>query len=620
MAASSAFPPPGSFLAAAAKAEEEERNGNVKAAKAIYEQLVGDAATRCPLAHVQLMRFLRRTEGMEAARKAFLAARKARECTFHVYVASAYMELCHNKESKVARNVFQLGMKKFGSEPGFVREFARFLSRLNDGQAMRELLQGALASPSPPPHSATMLWEELVECEQLFGDLNSLREAQEGRRKALASVASPSGAPEPEVEVWREQQDLADRFSYCGLLPCDASALPPNLEAGSAGPKEILARLRSGEDQVREAGQGAAEKAEREAKEEEARSGSGAAVPSAAAARAAAAARTGADTGAGAGSAAAAAAAAAVGAQVAAGVKAEPQESSLPPPLPASVSLSQGIGPAPPSVSSLSAALAAAAAVLMPREGAAGAGGAAAAGAAGAAGAATEGGEEAISRRVKEEAGGGDGPDAVVGDGATAGAGGVKEGGEKGGGEREGAAGATGVKTHQFVASAAVEWKPGSGRKHGIAASSKLLEGLPRSLAHFVSQLPPPVPGPYPDVDFIMSLVIQAELPPEALAAKSGGLHRTAPPGMATGAPGPGGRTGGAMPLAGSKRKEQEEEEIANAEARARNPPPVRDIFRLRQLQRARAGSSVTGSLSGGAGGTGGGTASGSDRFSGGSM
>ncbi|CAI7904878.1 unnamed protein product, partial [Closterium sp. NIES-53] len=550
-----------SFLAAAAKAEEEERNGNVKAAKAVYEQLAGDAATRCPLAHIQLMRFLRRTEGMEAARKAFLAARKARECSFHVYVASAYMELCHNKESKVARNVFQLGMKKFGSEPGFVREFARFLSHLNDGQAMRELLQGALASPSLPPHSAPMLWEELVECEQLFGDLTSLiklqplpipsrpflsilpvslspsLQAQEGRRKALASVASPGGAAEPEVEVWREQQDLVDRFSYCGLLPCDPSALPPNLEAGSAGPEAIQARQRSGEAQVRETGQAAAERAEREAKEQEARNGTSAAAPAAAA-----------STAAGAAAAAAAQIAAVAGVQrdsvSKAGVKAERQESPLPPPLPPSVSLSQGIGPAPPAVSSLSAALAAAAAVLMPREGAAGAGGAA--------GAATEAGgkgnvkEEATSRRVKEEAEGGERPGAAVG-------------------ERR-------------------------GRR------------------------------PYPDVDFIMSLVIQAELPPEALAAKSGGLHRNAPPGMAPGAPGPGGGTGGTMPLAGSKRKEQEEEEMANAEARARKPPPVRDIFRLRQLQRARAGSSGTGSLSGGAGGTGGGTASGSDRFSGGSM
>ncbi|CAI6010248.1 unnamed protein product [Closterium sp. NIES-65] len=521
-----------------------------------------------PLNCPQLMRFLRRTEGMEAARKAFLAARKARECSFHVYVASAYMELCHNKESKnmeskVARNVFQLGMKKFGSEPGFVREFARFLSRLNDGQAMRELLQGALASPSLAPHSTIMvsaqnkLWEELIECEQLFGDLNSLikvpcvcllrrleflptashsvlnslipaslslipaslslipaslsliptslslipaslslipaslsliptslslipaslslsLQAQEGRRKALALVASPGGDAEPELQVWREQRDLVDRFSYCGLLPCEASALPPNLEAGSAGPKASQARQRSVEDQVRETGQGVTERGEREAKEQEARSGTSAAGIGGTAAG------TGTSTAAG----------AAVTAQVAAGVKAEPQESSLPPPLPPTVSLSQGIGPAPPAVSSLSAALAAAAAVLMPREGAAGAGGATATGAAAggaaatgaaATGAATEGGEEAISRRVKEEAGEEEGPGAAVGadgatvgadgatvgaDGATVGAGETKEGGVKGGAERgeqqrEGAAGEAGLKTHQFVASAAVEWKPG---------------------------------------------------------------------------------------------------------------------------------------------------------------
>ncbi|CAI5475363.1 unnamed protein product [Closterium sp. Yama58-4] len=523
-----------------------------QAAKAVYEQLVGDASTRCPLAHIQLMRFLRRAEGMEAARKAFLAARKAKECTFHVYVASAYMELCqnkesklcHNKESKVSKGGREGKKRKKGKEgPGVLvpcvcgvclygavaqqgelgdyrghdewmclyrestsecnREcsfhvyvasaymelwhnkeskvskmgtearFARFLSRLNDGQAMRELLQGALASPSLPPQSAIM--------------------AQEGRRKALASVASPGGVAEPEVEVWREQQDLVDRFSYCGLLPCEASALPPNLEAGLAGPKATQARQRLGEDQVREAGQGGAERGEREAKEQETRSGTSAAGTAAGTA------------------AAAAAAAEATTAQVAAGVKAEPQES-------------------------------------------------AAAGAAAGAGGEGREKEERVSGRVKEEAEGGEESGAVASgaDGSTAGAGGAKEGGEKGGAERgeqqqqrEGTAGATGVKTHQFVASAAVEWKPGSGRKHGIAASSKLLEGLPRSLAHFVSQLPPPVPGPYPDVDFIMSLVIQAELPPEALAAKSGGLHRTTPPGLAPGA-------GGATPLAGSKRKEQE--------------------------------------------------------------
>ncbi|GJP30104.1 hypothetical protein CLOM_g22314 [Closterium sp. NIES-68] len=639
------FPPPGSFLAAAAKAEEEERDGNGQAAKALYEQLVGDEATRCPLAHIQLMRFLRRTEGMEAARKAFLAARKAPECTFQVYVASAYMELCHNKEPKVARNVFQLGMKKFGTYPSFVREFARFLSRLNDGKAMREVLQGAIASPAMPPHSLHQLWGELVECESLFGDLKSVREAQEGRRKALASAAGPGSAPEPELEARRAQRDLIDRFSYCGLLPCDASALPPDVEAGSAGLDGIQGRRRSDHNRVLEVGQGAAEGAVTTSDaemqgERVAALAAGAAAPTAGES-AQAAGGTAQAAGGTAGAAAATPAAAAVAAQASTGtgrgVKAEPQDSSA----------SQGSGAQAPDLSSLSAALAAAAAVLMPRGGTAGGAAAAAAPAPGATGAAVngekgggrQGGEirEGGQARVKEEPGGGEVPKAAAAGSAAAtaaaaaagagaaGAGGVKDAGEKGEQqEKEGAAGPTGVKTHQFVASAAVEWKPGSGRKHGIAASSKLLEGLPRSLAHFISQLPPPIPGPYPDVDFIMSLVIQAELPPEALAAKSGGLHRAAAPGMAPGAPGApgaGGGTGGGALLAGSKRKELEEEEMANAEARARKPPPVRDIFRLRQLQRARAGSSGTGSLSGGAGGTGGGgTASGSDRFSGGSM
>lgn len=50
---------------------------------------------------MQYMRFVRRTEGVEAARKIFLEARKSPGCTYHVYVASATMELCVDKDPKV---------------------------------------------------------------------------------------------------------------------------------------------------------------------------------------------------------------------------------------------------------------------------------------------------------------------------------------------------------------------------------------------------------------------------------------------------------------------------------------------------------------------------------------
>jgi len=50
---------------------------------------------------LQFIRFLRRTEGVEAARKYFLDARKSTSCTYHVYVAYATMAFCLDKDPKV---------------------------------------------------------------------------------------------------------------------------------------------------------------------------------------------------------------------------------------------------------------------------------------------------------------------------------------------------------------------------------------------------------------------------------------------------------------------------------------------------------------------------------------
>lgn len=54
--------------------------------------------------NVQFLRFLRRTEGVEAARKYFLDARKSPNCTYHVYVAYAMMAFCLDKDAKVIRD------------------------------------------------------------------------------------------------------------------------------------------------------------------------------------------------------------------------------------------------------------------------------------------------------------------------------------------------------------------------------------------------------------------------------------------------------------------------------------------------------------------------------------
>lgn len=50
---------------------------------------------------LQFLRFLRRVEGVESARKYFLEARKSPSCTYHVYIAFATMAFCLDKDPKV---------------------------------------------------------------------------------------------------------------------------------------------------------------------------------------------------------------------------------------------------------------------------------------------------------------------------------------------------------------------------------------------------------------------------------------------------------------------------------------------------------------------------------------
>lgn len=97
-------------------------------AKKTYESLLKDAANTTALSHIQVfklelpvekyldylvssevvmfdvqfIRFLRRTEGVEAARRYFLAVRNSPSCTYQVYVAYAMVAFCLDKDAKVS--------------------------------------------------------------------------------------------------------------------------------------------------------------------------------------------------------------------------------------------------------------------------------------------------------------------------------------------------------------------------------------------------------------------------------------------------------------------------------------------------------------------------------------
>jgi len=93
------------------RAEQLELAGDMDSARAAYENLVTTAPSA--LAYVHFMRFVRRVDGASAARKAFARCRKdsgvAPESAHITFIAAAHIEYFLNKESRIARKVFELG-------------------------------------------------------------------------------------------------------------------------------------------------------------------------------------------------------------------------------------------------------------------------------------------------------------------------------------------------------------------------------------------------------------------------------------------------------------------------------------------------------------------------------
>lgn len=209
---------PDSEMLKYAYAELEESRGAIQPAKKVYESLLGDGVNATALSHIQYIRFLRRTEGVEAARKYFLDARKSPNCTYHVFVAYAMMAFCLDKDPKVAHNVFEVGLKRFMHEPGYILEYADFLSRLNDDRNIRALFERALSSL--PPEESVEVWKRFTQFEQTYGDLASMLKVEQRRKEALSRTGEES-----QSALESSLQDVVSRYSFMDLWPSSSKDL-----------------------------------------------------------------------------------------------------------------------------------------------------------------------------------------------------------------------------------------------------------------------------------------------------------------------------------------------------------------------------------------------------------
>ncbi|KAI3448085.1 hypothetical protein Pfo_004750 [Paulownia fortunei] len=209
---------PDSEMLKYAYAELEESHGAAQAAKKVYECLVGDGVNATALSHIQFIRFLRRSEGVEAARRYFLDARKSPNCTYHVYVAYAMMAFCLDKDAKLAHNIFEAGLKRFMHEPSYILEYADFLCRLNDDRNIRALFERALSSL--PPDESVEVWKRFTQFEQTYGDLASMLKVEQRRKEALCRTIENG-----ESTLENSLQDVVSRYSFMDLWPCSSKDL-----------------------------------------------------------------------------------------------------------------------------------------------------------------------------------------------------------------------------------------------------------------------------------------------------------------------------------------------------------------------------------------------------------
>jgi len=182
----------------------------------IYCQLLEVPDIDPTLGYIQYMKFARRAEGMQSARKVFKKAREDKRCKHHVFVSAALMEYYCSKNKEVAFKVFELGLKKFGDNTAYIISYIDYLSHLNEDNNTRVLFERVLSSGMLDELSSVEVWNRFMEFESNIGDLPSIVKVEKRRSGILHQLREYEG---------KETALLVDRYRFLDLYPCSKQEL-----------------------------------------------------------------------------------------------------------------------------------------------------------------------------------------------------------------------------------------------------------------------------------------------------------------------------------------------------------------------------------------------------------
>ncbi|CAK5012823.1 unnamed protein product [Meloidogyne enterolobii] len=183
-----------------AYADFEEERRKYDNAKKIYDRLLSQQSVEPSLTYIQLMKFIRRTEGLKQARLVFKRAREDKRNNFH--------------EPEIAKRIFDLGLRKFSKDPEYALAYVDFLSNLNEETNTRVVFERLLNSENAlAPENSGEIWDKYLDFESQVGDLTSILNVDQRRR-----ATNPHS--EEHNSLW-----LIDRYKFLNLTPCTLDEL-----------------------------------------------------------------------------------------------------------------------------------------------------------------------------------------------------------------------------------------------------------------------------------------------------------------------------------------------------------------------------------------------------------
>ncbi|XP_057314296.1 cleavage stimulation factor subunit 3-like [Hydractinia symbiolongicarpus] len=194
-------------------ADFEESRKRYQKVHSIYDKLLEENIDPT-LVYCQYMKFSRRAEGIKECREIFKRSREDGRAQFHVFISAALIEHYSNKNSKVATNIFELGLKKYADNEDYIMAYIDYKIAQNEDNNTRVLFERLLSIV--PREKQRLVLGRYMEFEARYGDLASIFKID---KRMSGSNSSQTGFEE------RDPTMLVERYKYIDLLPCSANEL-----------------------------------------------------------------------------------------------------------------------------------------------------------------------------------------------------------------------------------------------------------------------------------------------------------------------------------------------------------------------------------------------------------